>query len=109
MAPRVGGGKVFIGNANADSGVGRGYVDAYDIETGKHLWRFYTIPGDPAKGFENKAMEMASKTWGPEYWKHSGGGTAWDGITYDPVTNLVYFGTDGVSPSDPKERGSSGR
>jgi PQQ-dependent dehydrogenase (methanol/ethanol family) len=107
-APRVGGGKVFIGNANADSGVGRGYVDAYDIETGRHLWRFYTIPGDPAKGFENKAMEMASKTWGPEYWKHSGGGTAWDGITFDPVTNLVYFGTDGVTPSDPKERGSSG-
>jgi PQQ-dependent dehydrogenase (methanol/ethanol family) len=107
-APRVGGGKVFIGNANADSGVGRGYVDAYDIATGKHLWRFFTIPGDPAKGFENKAMEMAAKTWGPEYWKHSGGGTAWDGITYDPVTNLVYIGTDGVSPSNPKERGSSG-
>jgi quinohemoprotein ethanol dehydrogenase len=88
--------------------VGRGYVDAYDIETGKHLWRFFTIPGDPAKGFENQAMEMAAKTWGPEYWKHSGGGTAWDGITYDPVTNLVYIGTDGVSPSNPKERGSSG-
>jgi quinohemoprotein ethanol dehydrogenase len=107
-APRVGGGKVFIGNANADTGVGRGYVDAYDIATGKRLWRFFTIPGDPAKGFENKAMEMASKTWGPEYWKHSGGGTAWDGITYDPATNLVYIGTDGASPYDPKERGSSG-
>ena len=107
-APRVGGGKVFIGNANADSGVGRGYVDAYDIATGKHLWRFFTIPGDPAKGFENKAMEMASKTWGPEYWKHSGGGTAWDGITYDPVTNLVYIGTDGAAPYDPQERGSNG-
>jgi quinohemoprotein ethanol dehydrogenase len=107
-APRVGGGKVFIGNANADTGIGRGYVDAYDIETGKHLWRFFTIPGDPAKGFENKAMEMASKTWGPDYWKHSGGGTVWDGITYDPVTNLVYIGTDGAAPYDPKERGSSG-
>jgi quinohemoprotein ethanol dehydrogenase len=107
-APRVGGGKVFIGNANADSGVGRGYVDAYDIATGKHLWRFFTIPGDPAKGFENAAMEMAAETWGPDYWKHSGGGTAWDGITYDPVTNLVYIGTDGAAPFDPKERGSSG-
>jgi PQQ-dependent dehydrogenase (methanol/ethanol family) len=105
-APRVGGGKVFMGNANADSGIGRGYVDAYDIATGKHLWRFFTIPGDPAKGFENKAMEMAAKTWGPEYWKHSGGGTAWDGITYDPVTNLVYIGTDCVVPSNPKERDS---
>jgi PQQ-dependent dehydrogenase (methanol/ethanol family) len=105
-APRVGGGKVFIGNANADSGVGRGYVVAYDVATGKRLWRFFTIPGDPAKGFENAAMEMAAKTWGPEYWKHSGGGTAWEGITYDPVTNLVYIGTDGVVPSDPKARGA---
>src|SRR5882724_1015457 len=107
-APRVGAGKVFIGNSNADLGIGRGYVDAYDIATGKHLWRFFTIPGDPSKGFENKAMEMASKTWGADYWKHSGGGTAWDGITYDPVTNLVYIGTDGASPYDPEERGSIG-
>jgi PQQ-dependent dehydrogenase (methanol/ethanol family) len=107
-APRVGGGKVFIGNANADTGVGRGYVDAYDIQTGGHLWRFFTIPGDPAKGFENEVMEMASKTWGPEYWKHSGGGNAWDGITFDPVTNLLYIGTDGSVPSDPRERGWNG-
>jgi PQQ-dependent dehydrogenase (methanol/ethanol family) len=107
-APRVGGGKVFIGNANADTGIGRGYVDAYDIATGKHLWRFFTVPGDPAKGFENAAMEMASKTWGKDYWPHSGGGSAWDGITYDPVTNLVYIGTDGPAPYDPPARGSGG-
>ncbi len=95
-APRVGDGKVFIGNSNADSGIGRGYVDAYDVNTGKRLWRFYTIPGDPAAGFENKAMEMASKTWGKDYWKHTGGGSTWEGITYDPRAHLVYIGTDGL-------------
>lgn len=105
-APRVGAGKVFIGNSNADSGVGRGHVDAFDIATGKHLWRFYTIPGDPAQGFENKAMAMASKTWGKEYWKSTGGGSPWDAMTYDPKTNLLYFGTDGPAPFNPKARGA---
>ena len=104
-APRVGDGKVFIGNSNSDFGIGRGYVDAYEIATGKRLWRFHTIPGDPAKGFENKAMEMASKTWGHEYWKKVGGGSAWDGITYDPRTKLVLIGVDGPSPVDPTLRG----
>ena len=107
-APRVGAGKVFIGNSNADSGIGRGYVDAYDIGTGKHLWRFYTIPGDPAQPFESPAMEMASKTWGKEYWKHSGGGSPWEGITYDATTNLVYIGTDGPAPFAPTTRESDG-
>src|SRR6185437_3072888 len=83
-APSVGGGEVFIGNSNADSNVGRGYVDAFDAKTGRHLWRFYTIPGDPAKGFESPAMAMAAKTWGKDYWKHDGGASVWDSITYDP-------------------------
>ncbi len=104
-APRVGGNKVFIGNANADSGANRGYVNAFDARTGQALWRFYTIPGDPSKGFENKAMEMAAKTWGKEYWKKTGGGSAWDAITYDPKLNLLYVGTDGPSPINPKMRG----
>ena len=104
-APRVGDGKVFIGNANADTGAGRGYIDAYDANTGKRLWRFHTIPGDPSQGFENKAMEMASKTWGKEYWKKVGGGSAWEAITYDPRTDLVIFGTDGPVPLSPLDRG----
>ena len=104
-APRVGGGKIFIGNANGETGSNRGHVDAFDAATGRHLWRFFTIPGDPAKGFENKAMEMASKTWGKDYWKTTGGGSPWEGITYDPSTNLVYIGTDGPSPFDPTLRG----
>ena len=107
-APRVGDGKVFMGNANADSGVGRGYVDAYDIATGKRLWRFYTMPGDPALGFEDDAMAMAAKTWGKEYWKTVGGGSTWEGITYDPRTDLVYIGTDGPSPVSPSERPPGG-
>lgn len=105
-APRVGGGKLFTGNANGDSGANRGFVDAFDAASGRHLWRFYTIPGDPAKGFENKAMEMASKTWGKEYWKKSGGGVVWDALTYDPVLNLLYIGTDGAAPFDPRLRGA---
>jgi len=104
-APRVGAGKVFIGTANADDGVGRGHVDAFDANTGKHLWRFYTIPGDPGLGFENKAMEMASKTWGKEYWKKTGGGNPWEAMTYDPRTGLLIFGTDGASPVSPLDRG----
>ena len=106
-APRVGGGKVFIGNNCIDSGVGRGYVDAFDARTGAHAWRFYTVPGPPsAQGYENAALAMAAKTWGSgEWWKKSTGcGSAWDAITYDPKTNLVIFGTDGPSPFNPAQR-----
>jgi PQQ-dependent dehydrogenase (methanol/ethanol family) len=100
-APRVGDGKVFIGNANADTGANRGFVEAYDARIGKRLWRFYTIPGDPAKGFESKWMADWAKTWPKDYWKGYGGGSAWDAITYDPVLNQVYFGTDGAVPPQP--------
>jgi PQQ-dependent dehydrogenase (methanol/ethanol family) len=61
-SPRVFDGKVVVGNSGADFGV-RGYVTAYDADTGKQLWRFYTVPDDPSKGFESPAMEMAAKTW----------------------------------------------
>jgi PQQ-dependent dehydrogenase (methanol/ethanol family) len=91
--PRIANGKVFIGNGGAEYDV-RGYVSAYDAETGKQLWKWYTVPGDPSKGFENKAMEVAAKTWnGDKYWKLGGGGTVWDAFVYDPKTNMVYFGT----------------
>ena len=91
-APRIAKGMVVIGNAGAEYGV-RGYVSAFDAETGKLVWRTYTVPGDPAKGFESKAMENASKTWTGEWWKTGGGGTAWEGIVYDPDLDLLYFGT----------------
>jgi len=92
MAARVAKGKVFIGNAGAEFPPFRGYVSAFDVNTGKELWKFYTTPGDPSKGFENKAMEAAAKTWGGEWWKMGGGGSMWDGMAYDPDENLLYVG-----------------
>ncbi len=96
-APRVYGGKVLIGNGGAELGV-RGYVSAYDAATGKLLWRWHTVPGNPADGFENAAMDMAAKTWTGEWWAAGGGGTVWDSMAYDPALGLVYIGTGNGSP-----------
>ena len=60
-APRVVKGKVIIGNGGAEYGV-RGYVTAYDADTGEQKWRWFTVPGDPAKPFEDEALERAAKT-----------------------------------------------
>ncbi|MHA8084837.1 PQQ-dependent dehydrogenase, methanol/ethanol family [Aquirufa antheringensis] len=106
-APRVYDGKVIIGNSGADLGV-RGYVTAYDAEDGKEAWRFWTVPGDPKKGFESKAMEDAAKTWKGEWWKIGGGGTAWDGFAYDPALGLVYIGTGNGSPWNREIRSPGG-
>jgi quinohemoprotein ethanol dehydrogenase len=97
-APRVFDGKVAIGHGGADFGAVRGYVTTYDAETGKQLWRFYTVPGDPAKGFENKAMAMAAKTWSGQWWKYGGGGTVWNAMTYDPETDSLLIGTGNGAP-----------
>ncbi|HEY8521407.1 MAG TPA: PQQ-dependent dehydrogenase, methanol/ethanol family [Gammaproteobacteria bacterium] len=96
-APRVYDGKVLIGNGGAELGV-RGFVSAYDANTGELVWRFYTVPGDPSKPFESKALEEAAKTWTGEWWKYGGGGTAWDAFAYDPEAGLVYVGTGNGSP-----------
>jgi quinohemoprotein ethanol dehydrogenase len=94
-APHVAKGKVFMGYNGSDDGV-RGSLAAYDAETGKEIWRFWTVPGDPAKGFETPALEMAAKTWvGKDSWK-IGGGNVWNAITYDPATDFVIFGTAGA-------------
>ncbi|NMG72403.1 PQQ-dependent dehydrogenase, methanol/ethanol family [Parazoarcus communis] len=96
-APRVVKGKVLIGNGGAEYGV-RGYVSAYDADTGKLAWRFYTVPGDPAQEKDDRAMEIARKTWhGTEYWKQGGGGTVWDSMAYDPELDLLYIGTGNAS------------
>jgi PQQ-dependent dehydrogenase (methanol/ethanol family) len=96
-APRVVKGKVVIGNGGAEMSV-RGYVSAYDSDTGKMLWRFYTVPGDPAKPFENPALEKAAKTWTGQWWKFGGGGTVWDSIVYDPELDLLYIGVGNGAP-----------
>jgi alcohol dehydrogenase (cytochrome c)/quinohemoprotein ethanol dehydrogenase len=106
-APRVVKGKVLIGNGGGEMGV-RGYVSAYDAETGNLAWRFYTVPGDPSKPFENAAMEKASKTWTGEWWKNGGGGTVWDGITYDPELDLIYIGVGNGGPWAHKVRSAHG-
>ena len=107
MAPRVVKGKVIIGNSGSEYGV-RGYISAYDADSGKQVWRFYTVPGDPSKPFENKAMEMAAKTWSGEWWKYGGGATVWDSMSFDPETNLVFFGTGNGVPWDQKARSPKG-
>jgi quinohemoprotein ethanol dehydrogenase len=106
-APRVAAGKVIIGNGGAELGV-RGYVSAYDAQTGALVWRFYTVPGDPAKPFESPALEAAAKTWTGEWWTMGGGGTAWDAFAYDPEAGLLYVGTGNGSPWDRNVRSPGG-
>ncbi len=97
-APRVIKGSVIIGNGGAEYGV-RGYITAYDANTGEQQWRFYTVPGNPDEPYETKALEEAAKTWrGDEYWKVGGGGTVWDSMAYDPELNTLYIGVGNGSP-----------
>jgi len=107
-APRVVKGRVIIGNGGAEFGV-RGYVSAFDVDTGKQLWRFYTVPGNPDDGFENEAMARAAETWkGGEWWKIGGGGTVWDSMAYDPELDLLYIGVGNGSPWNQYIRSSGG-
>lgn len=98
-APRVYNGKVMIGNGGAEFGV-RGYITAYDAETGAQAWRWYAVPGDPSKPFEDPSMEMAAKSWDPagRWWEAGGGGTIWDAMAFDPDLNIMYVGTGNGSP-----------
>jgi len=97
MAPRVANGKVLVGVSGGDKPT-RGFFDAYDAKTGRRAWRFYTVPGDPSKPYENEAMRAAAKTWGGDFYTKGGGGAVWDGVAYDPETNLVYVGTGNAEP-----------
>jgi quinohemoprotein ethanol dehydrogenase len=108
MAPRIAKGKVIIGVSGGDRPT-RGYFDAYDALTGKFAWRFYTVPGDPSKGFENASMRKAADTWDSEWWKQGGGGAVWDGIAYDPEADLIYVGTGNAEPWPESLRGSKGK
>ena len=102
-APRVGGGKVYIGYSGSTSA--RGSLVAFDTVTGEEAWRFWTVPGDPAKGHETPELELAAKTW-TGGWSELGGGAVWEGIRYDPVTGSVFFGTAAAGPLNPNLRGA---
>src|ERR1700731_4563588 len=108
-APRVFNGKVVIGNGGAEYGV-RGYVTAYDAETGAQAWRWFVVPGDPSKPFEDDSMAAAAKTWDPagKWWINGGGGTVWDSITFDPDLNLIYIGTGNGAPWNRNVRSPAG-
>jgi PQQ-dependent dehydrogenase (methanol/ethanol family) len=109
-APRVVNGKVIIGNSGADFGV-RGYISAYNPENGRRFWRFFTVPGDPSKGFDHDgeaAMERAAQTWTGEWWKTGGGGTVWNSMAFDPEINLLYIGVGNGTPWSQQQRSPAG-
>lgn len=107
-APKIFKGKVLIGNGGTESGPSRGYVTAYDAETGEQMWRFHIVPGNPADGFESDAMKMAAETWTGEWWKFGGGGNAWHGFTYDAELDALYIGTGNGAPWNRKIRSPGG-
>ncbi|WP_184077534.1 PQQ-dependent dehydrogenase, methanol/ethanol family [Sphingobium subterraneum] len=106
-APRAFNGKVVIGQGGADWGT-RGYLTAYDANSGKKLWRFFTVPGRPGSDENDPAMKMAAKSWSGEWWRWGGGGTPWNAITYDPELNRLYIGTGNASVYDPRLRSPAG-
>ena len=107
-APKAFKGKVLIGNGGTENGPTRGYITAYDAETGEQAWRFYIVPGNPSDGFEDETQEMAAKTWTGEWWKHGGGGNTWHGFTYDEELDALYVGTGNGSPWNRKIRSPEG-
>ena len=91
-------GKVVIGNGGSEYGV-RGFITAYDAETGDQAWRFYTVPGNPDDPIEGEHLQAAMSSWrGGEWWKVGGGGTVWDSMAYDPELNLLYIGVGNGAP-----------
>ena len=106
-APRIIKGNVIIGNGGAEYGV-RGYVTAYNANTGDLNWRFFTVPGDPADGYEQNILFDAASTWTGEWWRLGGGGTVWDAMAYDVDLDLLYIGVGNGSPWNQSLRSPGG-
>jgi len=109
-APYIAGKYVIIGNSGADMGA-RGYASAYDQRTGKLAWRFWVVPGDPAKGpDEDPDVSFARKTWPDDArWELGLGGNPWDGLAYDPETNTTFIATGNGGPHPRWKRSASGQ
>lgn len=109
-SPYYGGGRVFVGNAGSESGEkNRGYVSAYDAETGEMLWRFFTVPSDVPAENDTPELKMAASTWsGSALAEYGGGGSNWNGMTYDPARGVLYFGTGGALPYEHHLRSPEG-
>ena len=112
-APRVFKDKVIIGNSGAELGV-RGYVTAYNVETGEEAWRFYTVP-NPNKEPDGAASDaifakLANDSWGDTgaWTTDGGGGTVWDSIVYDTVNDQVLIGVGNGSPWNASVRDPEG-
>ncbi len=107
-APRIVKGRAIIGNGGSELGV-RGYVSAYELDSGDMAWRFHTVPGNPEDGFENDAMRAAAETWkGGPWWEIGGGGTVWDSMAYDPELDLLYIGVGNGAPWNHQIRSPGG-
>jgi PQQ-dependent dehydrogenase (methanol/ethanol family) len=105
--PHVGDGMIYVGTSNGDAGTSRCHVSAFDANTGKQRWRFYTYPGDPREdevSADPAAMRMAAKTWGKGY--TPSGGCPWNSVVYDPKLHLLFVGTGGPAPFAPSGRGT---
>lgn len=101
-APLIAGDLIVIGNGGSDFAGARGSVSAYDLKSGQFRWRFYTVPRDPRSGPQDQPhLDSALKTWDRHFnWSFGGGGSAWDGMAYDPTSHLVYIGTGNAAPYD---------
>lgn len=86
-APLAIDGKIIIGISGGEAGI-RGFLDAYDAATGERLWRTHTVPGPG---------EFGNDTWGGDSWK-TGGAATWLTGSYDPETNMLYWGTGNPAP-----------
>ncbi len=111
MAPLVVKDKVLVGNSGGEMGV-RGWITALDVNTGEIVWRAYNTGPDKdvliGPGFKpfypmDQGRDLGVHTWPPEAWK-TGGATVWGWISYDPESNLIYYGTGNPGPWNPDQR-----